>query len=405
MRCIKDGWLREYLRYTDGQESPDIFHLWVGLTVLSAVIERKVVLDRGYYRLYPNLYTILVAGSAICRKSVSIGIGMSLLKDLPEPPSVFAQKITAERLIQLLSGDVEAEGTILTLNSSAILHAPELSVFLGKTAHDSGLLAVLTDLYDSPKEWSYETKGGGSQELHNVYLSMLGGTTPEWLKSSIPSEAIGGGFLSRCIMIYEDTPKKPIAFPVVGEDVGLMRERLAKDLQYIQTIAGQATISQEGKEWYTTWYGNELERVRLLNMGEMLVRRPDTLLKVALLFSIAEQDDLVIGLSHLQMAQAALDRVESTIHKAIGPLMTASPSELATKVLDVIQRNEAISHSQLVKYCWRMGDGGQISMAIDTLLQAELIKMSAVGPRGGRIYKAVSSKIENTDEEMVGDGH
>jgi hypothetical protein len=373
--------------------------MWVGLTVLSAVIERKVVLDRGYYKLFPNLYTILVAGSAVCRKSVSIGIGMSLLKELPDPPAVFAQKITAERLIQLLSGEVEADGSVLTLNSSAILHAPELSVFLGKTAHDSGLLAVLTDLYDCPKEWSYETKGGGSQSLHNVYLSMLGGTTPEWLKSSIPSEAIGGGFLSRCIMVYEDTPKRPIAFPFLGKDVAKMKESLVKDLLAIQRLEGEFTITQEGVEWYTEWYNDEIARITRLNMGELLVRRPDTLLKVAGILSVAENDSLEIDVLHMQMAKATLDRVESTIDKAMGPLLTAMPAELAAKVYDVIQRAGTVAHSQLVKYCWRMGDAGQITMALDTLIQANMIELVINGARGGRAYRVVSSKIEITNEE------
>jgi hypothetical protein len=101
----------------------------------------------------------------------------------------------------------------------------------------------------------------------------------------------------------------------------------------------------------------------------------------------------------MQMAKATLDRVESTIDKAMGPLLTAMPAELAAKVYDVIQRAGTVAHSQLVKYCWRMGDAGQITMALDTLIQANMIELVINGARGGRAYRVVSSKIEITNEE------
>ncbi|KKL03469.1 hypothetical protein LCGC14_2625850, partial [marine sediment metagenome] len=109
MRACKDSWLATYLEYTKNQESPTSFHQWVAMAVISTAIGRHIWLDRGYYTIYPNLFVILVAGSARCKKSSSINIGIQLLRKLKEPPMIFAQKITNEALIQALE-DSTKEG-------------------------------------------------------------------------------------------------------------------------------------------------------------------------------------------------------------------------------------------------------------------------------------------------------
>ena len=60
-RRIKDSWIREYLRCTENTESPSMFHLWVGISTIASVIDRDVYVNQGYFKIYPNLYIILVA--------------------------------------------------------------------------------------------------------------------------------------------------------------------------------------------------------------------------------------------------------------------------------------------------------------------------------------------------------
>jgi len=70
-RILRKDWLSSYLEYTSGQESPRNFHFWTGLSILGGALRRNVVLDRVYYKLFPNLYVILVAASAACKKKCS----------------------------------------------------------------------------------------------------------------------------------------------------------------------------------------------------------------------------------------------------------------------------------------------------------------------------------------------
>jgi len=85
-RRIKDSWIREYLRYTENTESPSMFHLWVGISTIASVVDRDIYVNQGFFKIYPNLYIILVAGSQECRKSTAINIGESLLRNLPKSP-------------------------------------------------------------------------------------------------------------------------------------------------------------------------------------------------------------------------------------------------------------------------------------------------------------------------------
>src|SRR5213080_4652355 len=93
-----ESFLDLYMAYTNAQESPELFHLWVGTTILASALGRKCFINRGYYRLFPNLFTILVAGSAKCRKSTAINLGVRLLDGI-DTTKIVSGKITPEKFI------------------------------------------------------------------------------------------------------------------------------------------------------------------------------------------------------------------------------------------------------------------------------------------------------------------
>ena len=76
----QDDFIDLYLDYTKGQESPRDFHFWTAVSLISGAVGRKIWLPRGHDMLYPNHYVILVAGSAMSRKSSAINIGVGLLR-------------------------------------------------------------------------------------------------------------------------------------------------------------------------------------------------------------------------------------------------------------------------------------------------------------------------------------
>lgn len=62
---LKFNFIGEFERLTEEAETPRIFIHFSALSMLSAVASPNVYLDRVYYKLQPNLYTILIAPSGV----------------------------------------------------------------------------------------------------------------------------------------------------------------------------------------------------------------------------------------------------------------------------------------------------------------------------------------------------
>ena len=54
------NWLKAYSEYSTESESPEMFHLWTGLSILASAVRRNVVLNQGINLLFPNMYVVVV---------------------------------------------------------------------------------------------------------------------------------------------------------------------------------------------------------------------------------------------------------------------------------------------------------------------------------------------------------
>lgn len=365
MRKCKPSWLDIYLQYTSTQESPKAFHQWVGLSLISAVLKRNIWIPRIKYTLYPNLFVVLVAGSAKCRKSVSLGIGKDMLYHLKEPPVIFAQKITTEALIETLDKSKKEDcchGVIL---------ASELSVFLGADAIRSGIIPVLTDLYDSQRDWEYHTRGRGKEHLHNVTLSMLAASTKDWIRTSIPLEAIGGGFTSRVIFVFEDAPSHLVLFPEGHEaDDSEMKKILISDLEEIGKLHGEIVFSSDAKKKAWEWYENEATNIRDDKVDGYFGRKHDTMFKVATLLAVGEGDCLLVEERHITAALELLEKNEKHLDNILSSVTATSFNGNTDKIFHIVKKHGQIKHSELLRKCWRYTSAEELGEIMRTLVES-----------------------------------
>lgn len=379
-RKIEDSWLAELLRYTSGQETPELFYIFSGIALISAVLNRDVKMDKAYFELYPNMYIILIAGTSKCHKSQSIGITTSFLEEIKNPPRKFAQKITNERLIQFLSENIELTdmqmGKIES-KASGIIAADELSSFLGKNAMDTGIITTLTDLYGSQRHWEYQTKGSGTDVLNNVYITFLGASTAKWLRSAIPQEAVGGGFISRCIFVYQQEPKRLIPFPEDErpDNFEEIKERLIHDLNHIAEMKGVFELTDEAKEWYKEWYVENAKWLSQTHNEDFFSRWDTFMFKLGMIISAARNDELLVTVNDLQMADAYLTTVKENMNPVLNTL-TTSESELPTaKVLELIERRGSVTHEALMSMTKHMVNADSLQLIIQTLEEAGEIEV------------------------------
>ncbi|KKK64507.1 hypothetical protein LCGC14_2983480, partial [marine sediment metagenome] len=243
-------WLGTYLEYTEMQESPELFHLWTGISSIAAALERNVFLDRGIIgKLFPNMYIILTGASAVDRKTTAILIGETILREACPDINFIAQKITPEAFIQAL----QDQYTSREVGAGYVL-AEELSFFLGTSDKSSALIQLLTKAYSCPDILDYHTKGEGVIEAHMSCVNFLGGTTPEWIKDSLPKYAIQGGWAGRHVFVYAHEQWNPIAHPELTPKMVRQRDNLLHDIAMIRLLKGEFVWSKDAKEWFRVWY-------------------------------------------------------------------------------------------------------------------------------------------------------
>lgn len=372
-KCIQP-WIDTYLEYTKEQESPKSFNLMTGFAVLSASIGRNIWLPRIKYTIFPNLYIILIAASAKCRKSVAVGIGKKLLTAMETPPMIFAQKLTPEALIDAIMDSKYQDQCF------GLIFSDELSVFLSADAMKRGIIPVLTSFYDSHSEWSYHTKGGGKKPIKNSSLALLAATTRDDFINSMPKSAIGGGFTSRLILVYEERPSHLKLFNPVnaqGEEIeetykeGVLRGHLIHDLNHMKkNIKGNVKLTKEAKVKADEWYTQEHETDRDSSTDGYFGRKHDTMFKIAALLCISESDELLIQVHHIKRALQILSVTEKNMELLVSRIGTTEAGSITERVLSYITNAPNIGHSILLRKCWRFASAQELTGIIRTLIDS-----------------------------------
>lgn len=379
MARLLPDWLDAYMAYTAEQESPDEFHLWVGLSTLAGAVQRKVFFDMKYFLLYPNLYTVLVSPAGRCKKSTAMRIGREMLNGVPNANFV-SDSTSRERLILDLSQAHKDSHSSMTAYSS------EFASLLSTSSLD--MMVFLTDIFDSPNEWVHKTKAGGTNKIKAPYLNLLAGTTPDWIAQGLPLDTVGIGLTSRVIFVYHETPRVKDPFPELSEAQIKLKSLLVSDLQQVSVLAGEYKFSPEADAIYREWYKargtnpNESGDPRLAGYYE---RKPMHLIKTAMLVTASHSDERVMEAEDLQKAMNLLRRVENDMPKvfiAVGKNPLTVDIEHVTGAI-VSAGEEGITYRQLMvmfKHALRKVELDEVMESL-SLMGVSKVVQTEDGPR------------------------
>lgn len=367
-----------------------MFHLWTGLTIISAAIGRKCYTDWGYYRIYPNLYTILVAGAARCRKSTAVDLGVDLLKKLPDQ-RIISGKITPERFIEELRPKVKDE------DINVLIHADELSVFLTKQNYGEPLIYVLTQLYNCPKEFAYKTL---SKEvvLKNIYVCIIAATTPDGIARGIPQSALEDGFASRIVFPFQaDTDKEPNPLPFLTPAERDLEIELVRRLARISKLGGEFQIDTSAREWYIDWYKAMLPPADKRLEG-MFARKHAHMLRLGVLFAAAEER-MEITVGDFEAADGAIDFLEKSAAGAFSEMGGDDKTPLLTRARTYIERMKRIAHSEFLRMMWPVR-ADVFRVIIETLIESGVMMRE---PSKGNVYVLRSwfQKLNSQEQEAL----
>lgn len=369
------SFINAYLEYTKNQESTKRIHKWVAISIIAAAMERKCFLEAGYFTIFPNLYIFVIGDSGVVRKSTSTGIGVDLLREI-DSMKIMSERVTAGSLIAQL----ERSGQEFTINghvkkqSAVFAYASELVVFLNEVF--GSISELLTTFYDggpknAEKPWIYETKGEGQVKVFGPCLNILGASTASWLQRAIPVTEMEGGFSSRVIFVVErGKPDRLVAWPELDPILHALKPKLLQDLEQIHSLRGNFKKTEAAHKFYEEWYINfknkNPESIDPRFRG-YFGRKPTTILKVAMVLSVAESNDMILDEQHIAGAIEALEDLESSMFDAFG---SAGKNELAdglVKVRALFEAKDVVTHQEIMQSLWRDFNGAQLMQIIGDL--------------------------------------
>lgn len=399
-RISNRPWLESYQQYTSNTEAPATFNIWVGLSTIASALQRKTYINfKGMHvTVYPNLFVVLCAPPGVCRKGTVINIGLELLRSL-EGPKIIANDITREKILQDMKQAHRLESEFESVgHSSVTCVAEEFSTLLG--FKNIELLATLTALFNCDSEYIYSTKTQGEDRIINPWINILAGTTPQWLQSSLPLEAIGGGFTSRIIFVVERKPGKRVALTDDIQDFPPELERtLIHDLGEIYKMSGEFARTKEANELYREWY-LEFTSVQPSIPDERfltyLSRKQIMVWKAAMLLSASASEDMVINETHVGTALQLLNDLEENMPMAFGGLGRSQIGSLVSLVREYIHSSpDGLTAEQLMQVAWmHIRDSTELSMVLSNLKMMQQIKDEVV-PGRGLVYKPIIIRTPN----------
>lgn len=376
--------LQNYLKYAEGYETPQIYDLWSALSTIASVVNRKVWVDQGYFRVYPHMYVVLV-GPPGGRKTSAMEISQLMLEDIGDV--MFAgTAMTKEALTRKLMQ--EGTKTFPLADGSLKEYTPmtlcltELSHFLGiNSAH---MIDLLTTIYDK-ENYKSETKHQGNDIIPGPGLNILACTTPSNITRYLKEDIISGGFSSRTNFVLSDEDGEPIPRPKLTLDAVAAREACLTWAKELQTVSGEFAMTEEGGAWYDEWYielWNSLKHTPETVIKGYYRRKHLHLLKLSMMYALSSSKELVLTPTHFQLALATLSKSERNLERVYEGVGRNELSAIQAKAMDYIYAAKgAIVEKEMHVLLNRDANYGERMEIIRTMIESGRVARIAVANR------------------------
>lgn len=384
------NYLKSFCRLLEKTEVPPRFAIWSGIASLLAALERRVWINQGAYTIYPNFYMVLLAASGQ-KKSTAINKCAKVLRALNPAPNVISQKITPEALIGALRTTTNTEGKLLKESCGGIVIADELATFLDKNALERGLGPILTALFDCTS-FEYMTKGRGLEKLEDGYLSILGGTTVELLKSSLPRDAIGGGFTSRTMFVFEESRPPPVAWIDFDEELVALELSLVTYLQRLMELNGAVNLTPEARDYYIADYDQRYRNGPFKDnplLSSYENRRHAHLFKISMALMVCEEPQKTLEQRHIAGAKMILEEAEEYLPRVVELILASEVGTTGNSIFQFIAAEEFRPRLEIMRQFSNTMDSAEIAKALGTLLEAKRIEVDQ--KNGKLIYRAIKT--------------
>ncbi len=286
-------------------DAPRIYKEESAFDILSSIIGRRIYLQWGEGRIYPNIYKIYIGKSTAYRKSTIQKIQKRFVENIIGFDSLLANRFSYEGLISF----IEKQSHVI----SYFDEFANLYEILQKN-YTLSPEAFLTEIFDCPDLKREGVLVNKDIILKNVYINIIGATTESWLLKNMNETSIRGGFLPRFLFVW--AKKKEGTMPIPSAPDKVQRGLLLGRLNEIMEIVGDGepvpiVMSSEAKNVYVRFH-DMLDRTYLNTdslYSPFYSRALTYVLKYAMLISIDYESSFVISETSMEMAVIKIDRL------------------------------------------------------------------------------------------------
>jgi len=392
MEIPEVAWRGLFADYRDmvGQttEAADAFHYATFLQILGCTIGRRLhVYHAG--KQFPNFYTCLVGRSGLTRKDTTWSRGEGILNDLHvysedelSPPFKSVRGLRSyEGLLDELAG--ERKVRLIMLGELLSLFAKASQQSLGN------IIPALTELYDMKDVINPPVHQKDVKPAREPFLSIMAGTTLDWLQKALTERDIYGGFANRWLYFY-GIPKDPMPNPPkVDQD---KRNKLVQDLNQVRDWSdsvpnGEITISNEANVLFADYYQEYYRRCQQPGLiPTLIVRIQDFIWKIALLYCIETMSETITQ-DHLAAALAIGAYLESSVTEIFANFGTSNGKAQETKLLELL-KSEGKPVPERDVYRRLKVSAKELETLVAPLIKIGLIKNSPINNDKGRTIRA-----------------
>lgn len=398
------NWLSEITAQHSELESPTTFWYWSAVAAISAVVKDQVWLNRQIYNLYPNIYVMLHAESGL-KKGPPVSMAKQLVKAVNNTKIISGRSSIQGILKKLGTAQTEPGGKINN-KSIAFICSSELS---SSIVDDKVASKILTDLYDrqyNVGEWESLLKMESFQ-LKDPTITMLTATNEAMSEDFFTKSAIQGGYFARTFIIYENKRNRPnsLIAPLTNPPNYTTSSDYLKVLGKLhgefQPLAGMELsdtfqykkMKPEGVRYFTAagliyddWYDSFIEIIDAQETKDetgTLNRFGDSVLKVAMLLSLARSPELVIYEEAMHEAIMMCEKLLGNVRKAtMGKQGISNASIFKSMVINELlyRENHRVTRTVLMKKMWmHYATPEEFDFIMQSFDQSGMIITSSIG--------------------------
>lgn len=384
---------------------PNQYTRWAMVSAVAASLGRRVYFPFGNDNIYPSMYIIFIDRPGTS-KSRAIKLAQTQLEqagyaqfsadktsptqflmDLANPMTAIPETDFDEIIV---GGDVD--------HGECFVCQGELSAFLGQKEY--AFLEILTSLWDNHKDTftgSYRTLK--SFKVVKPVVNILGGTNPDKIEHVLGENAIGGGLLSRFVVVNAPEIKARKLWPQRGSESA--SADLLEEFKRIMLMEGEFTITDTAKELAIELWNNTPDMPDR-RFAYYVSRRMDQLWKVAMNIA-AQEDTMTLTEDIIKWANTLLYATEIRMPYGLGEFGRSKRAPMYQLILEQLgTSDEPLTPQVLYKKLATDIDKGyeELLALLGSLVQANKIQMIKL--RGGIAYTThISAETEWNPEFLA----